>query len=99
MAKAVTPFTVEMDNGEEFTVQVDQRDWAALEAQDIPESAAHMRTRYLAYSAARRAGRVSIDWVRFNERDCVEAAVQETEDDSEGEQGLDPGNLPTSGTP
>ena len=81
---------VELDAGETFVVAADQRDLAALEAADIPEGM-FTRIRYLAWRAAKRAGRYAGTWEAWNTTDCVHAGDVPDGDEGEGEQRLDPG--------
>ena len=97
---------VEMDDGTEFTVESDQRDWAAMEALDLPPRAVATLFRALAWSAAHRTGVYKHDWKRFNTTDAVrvhdalgdEALDEAGPEDEEGEQRLNPGRKTPNGT-
>lgn len=69
---------VELEDATHLVV-VDQRDFAKLEVQDIPETALTNRTRYLAYSATLRNQLIDekTAWKEFNEKLCVDARVPE----------------------
>jgi hypothetical protein len=84
-----TTYSVEMDDGSDFEVTADQRDWAAMEAKEFPPAATATRVRFMVWSAARRAGQIKDGWERFNSTTCV--SVEAQEDESEDEEGLDPG--------
>lgn len=76
-------------------VIVDQRDFAAAEGAGYPDGDERrvVRIRYLAWSAARRAGVTKTTWSRFNDSECMHAEVDpgyDDEDDGEGDS-LDPG--------
>ncbi len=87
-----------LDGREEaLTVKSDQRDFAAWEAQPEAENErawVHTRFRFLAWSAARRAGLIdkSIDWPKFNEELCIQVTSRDMDEpeDPEGEQEPDP---------
>lgn len=96
----------------QFDVSVDQRDWAAMEAQDFPASAGVLATRYMVYNAARRAGLYNGAWDRFNKTDCLSvdlvepdaAAADDDPDDPDAgadpdESGDEQGPDPTTSTP
>lgn len=79
-------------------VVVDQRDYARLEASDVPDDAVITRTRFLAWSAMTRNGWTSATWEAFNFEECVYATdIKRVDENSEGEQGLDPGQPAPSG--
>lgn len=85
-----------------LTVTADQRDYAAWEAHpDAGEDNTTTRMRFLAWSAGKRKGQISATWREFNDRLCIQALVadlDEPEDEeSEDEQGLDPGRRTASG--
>lgn len=85
-------FEIEMDDGETFTVPGDQRDMARYEEQDFCDFArSNLTVRYLAYSAAVRAGKIKLSWPQFKDR-CVEAR----DPTAEG-RGLDPTQQAASG--
>ena len=67
---------------------VDQRDYAGWEAAGL--DGAITRLRWLAWSALKRSGHVTVPWSQFNKVDCVEVTDAEPEE-SEEAQGLDPG--------
>lgn len=94
-----TTYSVLMSDGRELTVSSDQRDWAAMEAQEFPEAAIATRARYFAFNSMKRAGLYNGRWDRFNDVDCVEVQAIDDEpaaEDTEDGQGLDPG---PQGTP
>lgn len=86
-------------------VVVDQRDLAAAEAAGLGDDTIqrHSRTRFLAWSAGRRAGHWRTPWPKFNDQECVHAEVPadfNDDDDADGETGadaLDPGQTGPSG--
>jgi hypothetical protein len=102
MARSDLTFLALMDDGTEHSVVVDQRDFARWEAAPFrDEEASHTKLRYLTWTAMTRQGLTSAKWPEFNERLLVDTGVpdgDEDEADGEGEQGLDPGRRPTSGT-
>ena len=92
MPRVTIDFHVEMDDGKEHSVVVDQRDFAAWEAQDLPDRD-HTRMRFLAWSAMTRQGLTIANWQEFNSRECAEVIDPpgaEEEPDSADER-LDPG--------
>lgn len=97
-------YQVHMADGREFPVAVDQRDWAAMEAEQFPAGAVVTQTRYLAFRGARRAGQYSGTWAQWNTTDCKGVdAMPDVDDadesDSEGEQGANPGRpAPSAGS-
>lgn len=94
MAREFSKFEVLMDDGKTLTCEVDQRDYAAWEA--APENdgsgrGRHTGARYFAWSALRRAGEYKSGFRRFNEIDCVQVELIETNiptepDTDEGEE-------------
>lgn len=80
---------VELDSGETYQVVADQRDLAALEAQDDIADTMFTRARYLAWSAAKRTKRYAGTWESWNTLDCAE--VVSADDEAEEGEGLDPG--------
>jgi hypothetical protein len=102
MARSDVILEARMDGGTEHRVVVDQRDFARWEAQPFrDEEALHTRLRFLTWSAMTRQGLTTAAWPEFNERLLVDTGVpdDDEDEDEEGEQGLDPGHRPTSGTP
>jgi hypothetical protein len=92
MGRIAIPLAVELDSGETFEVVADQRDLAALEAQENIASTSHTRARFLAWSAANRTKRYTGSWEKFNTVDAVEVgAADDDEAEDEGGDGLDPG--------
>lgn len=93
---------IALASGQEITAAADQRDYAALEAQELPGAITGLR--FLAWSAAHRAGAYAGTFETFNTVDCVE--VEDVTDygpdpdgEGEGEQRLDPGRpAPPAGT-
>jgi hypothetical protein len=95
-----------MDDGAEHTVTADDRDWSAKELHDFPAQyidngqggaarrglAPITETRFLAWSAATRAGLVKMPWSQFNTTDCV--SVEQVGEDRESS---DPGRKVPSG--
>lgn len=95
-----TMYTVEMADGRQLTVGIDQRDWAAMEALEFPVKATTLQTRHMCWTALRRDGVRDIpDWPRFNEHDCisVQLAAAGDESDGEDEQRLNPGRTTPNG--
>ncbi len=93
---------------EPLLVTVDQRDYAALETRtEIGEEQYTTRQRFLAWSAGKRQGKISVTWQVFNEKLCIQAITREAEkpetaraldSEQEDEQGLDPGQSTLSGS-
>jgi hypothetical protein len=77
----VAKYNVEMADGSEHQVEVDQRDWAAMEAREFPESAMVTKTRYLVWNSMRRNKLTGFSWAVFNESGCV--MVNDTPDEEE----------------
>lgn len=101
MAKLDLDFDVYMDDGTELRVHPDQRDFAAWEVQTFwGDERVQLRMRFTAWSALRRRGDYKQPFERFNNVDCIEVSVHRGEDDedSEGEQGLDPGQQTPTAT-
>jgi hypothetical protein len=99
MARSDLTMEALMDDGATHSVVVDQRDFAKWEAQPFrDEESPHTKLRFLTWSSMTRQRLTSAAWPEFNERLLVETGVPDDEDE-EGEQGLDPGHRPTSGTP
>jgi hypothetical protein len=86
------PMNVEMDDGRTLNVVIDQRDYAAVEAQEGIDRHQHrnMYARYLAYNALARTKQYIGPWEQFNGVDCVEALAVEQEEPDDAER-LDPG--------
>lgn len=74
-------------------VHTDGRDWAALEAKQLPPNALLTSVRFLAWNALFRQQRTRRTWQQFNTLDCLQITVAPNDDadEQEGEQGLDPG--------
>lgn len=78
-------------------VVVDQRDFARAEAEDLYDDTPrkHTRTRFLAWSAAKRAEVTTKSWAEFNASDLISAEVApehyEQEAGDPPADGLDPG--------
>lgn len=86
------PITAEMDDGRHLKTMADQRDFAAVEAQEIdPVSQRTTWVRYVAYSALRRTKAYGGTWEQFNTLDCVEAVDGDAEEPAGADGGLDPG--------
>ena len=83
-----------MADGGELLAVVDQRDFAAFEGSDLYDEAGGrgtIRTRWLAWSALRRAKHVTATWKEFNTTLLVqEMAVTEEEEEPGGDDSLDP---------
>jgi hypothetical protein len=94
VASIKIPSLVEMDDGRELEIFIDQRDLAAYEAADVPEGQ-HTYLRFLAWSAMSRQKRYSGPWEQFNTLDCVEVAdppgAEEEDEAEDGAERLDPG--------
>ena len=101
-----TDLEVHMEGLDEpLIVRADQRDYAAWEAYADGALAESLTTRlrFLAWNAAKRQGKVSIDFQTFNEKLCIQALIPqedepEPEGDEEDKQGLDPGRRTASGS-
>jgi hypothetical protein len=100
MPRIATAMTVELDDGRTLNCTVDQRDWARLEAADIPDRARQTRVRFLAWSALKRGKQYTGPWDEFNDTDCVEASdIPPAEEPTGDDEGLDPGQtVPSDGT-
>jgi hypothetical protein len=91
------PVLVDLDGGAQgVRVDVDQRDFAAAEGAGLgPDCGKWVtRTRYLAWSAGRRAGHWSMPWKQFNDQLCLNAETApdyEPEEADQADEGLDPG--------
>lgn len=83
-----------MADGGELLAIVDQRDVAAFEGSDLYDDEGGrptVRTRWLAWSALRRAKAVTASWKDFNTELCVQAwAVTEEEEEPADDESLDP---------
>jgi len=90
-------YEVELADGSVYTVHADQRDWAAMEAQNFPEGQYLTVARFIAYNAMRRENMTRRSWPQFNLEDCVSLsdvtskADGDAVQDGEDEQRLDPG--------
>lgn len=83
------PITVEMDDGRTLNVIIDQRDYAAVEAQEIdPRAQRNIWMRFLGFNALSRTKQYSGSWEQFNTVDAVEVMSEAPDGD---EDGLDPG--------
>lgn len=100
MAGLRTEYEVVLEDPDErvIIVQVDQRDYAALEVLDgIAADAWHTKGRWLAWNAMRRKKLISASWKDFNDNLCVSVGTKdEPADESEDEEGLDPGRMEVS---
>lgn len=76
---------VEMEDGDTYRVVADQRDLSRFEQTDFYNPRKHTLLRYLAWAAATRQGRITLDWVTFN------AACVEVGDAAPEAEPLDPG--------
>lgn len=100
---SLTTYRVEVDNPDAyggdatFDVDVDGRDWAAMELKELPPAAIVTRARFLAWNALTRTGRTRRSWEQFNLRDAVGIDDVTPTDGAEGEQGLDPGPATPNG--
>jgi hypothetical protein len=92
------PLTVEMDDGRTLKVVIDQRDYAAVEAQEIePMTQRNLWSRYLAFNGLKRTKQYGGTWEQFNTVDCVEA-ISDAPEAPDGDESLDPGRAaPTGG--
>lgn len=100
MPKLQTPLHVWFDCAvEPIKVTSDQRDLARWEAhKDWQPNGRHIIARFVAWSALTRTGQYTDTWEQFG-TDCIEVeSLVSTEQAAEDEQGLDPGNRPTSAT-
>jgi hypothetical protein len=84
------PVNVELDDGRELRIAVDQRDFAKAEAQEIGQGSRHTWVRFLAWSALSRNKLYGGSWEQFNEVDCVEA-TDALEEPAGADESLDPG--------
>jgi hypothetical protein len=93
MPKLQIHLNVTMDGGQHYQVVADQRDYARLEVQPFAEVGLHTRIRFFAWSVMTREGKTTATWDDFNLTHCVEveSVYDDDDDESEGEQGLDPG--------
>lgn len=94
------PVVIELADGTQHRVTVDQRDFAAAEAKDLyagtPKQV--IRTRFLAWSALTRDGGTKAPWEKFNASDCVSAEVDpEWSAADPPADDLDPGSPDQSG--
>ncbi len=81
---------VVMDDGTEYAVNADQRDFAGWEAAEV-DGGNHTMIRWWAWNAMKRNGQYSHDFNRFNAKDCAQvASVPEKKADAEEGEGLDP---------
>jgi hypothetical protein len=82
---------------EPVEVFVDQRDLARAEADESGNVERPLtRNRFLAWSAAKRAGVVSCTWEKFNGHECIDATVSTSykeETDADQVDELDPGQV------
>lgn len=102
MSKVGSRYRVYLEDGTEFEVDTDERDWAAMEARDFPRGALLTAVRFNVWNAAKRAGLTRRSWEQFNTIDCVRVEdvsddAAGAEDDQEGQQSLDPGQTTTNG--
>lgn len=76
-----------------FDVDVDGRDWAAMELKDLPAHAIVTRARFMAWNALKRGGVTARSWEQFNLSDAIsiDDVTVGADDDGEDEQRLDPG--------
>lgn len=96
-------FQVEMADDTVYEVWADQRDWAAAEGQNFPQTQYMTFVRYMVYNAMRRQRLYVRPWDKFNRDDAVlvdditPAPVDVVEQDGEDEQRLDPGPTTRNG--
>lgn len=86
------PLVAQMEDGNNLSVVADMRDFAKWEIQPeagLPNPATFTRSRFLAWSAARRAKLYAGSWMEFNEQDCVEVSSPDDDKPQDGD-GLDP---------
>ncbi len=91
---ATTKLEVTMDDGTEYTVHADQRDFAGWEATEV-QGGNHTMIRWWAWSAMKRNGQYSYGFERFNSKDCVQVDSR-NEEKTKTEAGEDEGLDPTS---
>ncbi|HET8716666.1 MAG TPA: hypothetical protein VFM50_02860 [Nocardioidaceae bacterium] len=82
---------VELDGGRTLTAVADQRDFAAVEAQEIGPAQRNTWVRFIAWSALTRSRQYTGTWETFNTVDCVQASDVGPEEPAGDENGLDPG--------
>ncbi len=89
MQRQVSVFDVLMEDGQELTARVDQRDFAAWEAADENDGSGrgrHTAARYFVWNALRRAGETALNFKAFN-KVCIQAMlVREEGAPDEGEE-------------
>jgi hypothetical protein len=90
VATVRVPVMAEMDDGRTLSATVDQRDYARVEAQDLPSTSRMTYIRFLAWSALTRTKQYTGPWAQFNETDCVEVSDL-AEEPAGADEGLDPG--------
>lgn len=72
MAVSRIPLHVEMEDGSEYDVVIDQRDVAKWELQSFyDDDRTTLRQRYVAYAASVRGKLTDLSWPKFNDA-CVE---------------------------
>jgi hypothetical protein len=87
---ATTKLEVTMEDGTEYTVQADQRDYAGWEATEV-QGGQHTMIRWWAWSAMKRNGQYSYGFEKFNTKDCVQVDSRaEKKAEAEESDGLDP---------
>jgi hypothetical protein len=98
MASIKVPMTIEMDDGRILKAVVDQRDYAAVEAQEIDSiNQRNIWARFIAFNALTRTKQYGGTWEQFNTVDCLEA-ISHSQEESTDAESLDPGRpAPTGG--
>ena len=92
------PIRAELDDGRTLRGNIDQRDLAKAEAQEISSDAKHTWVRFLAWAVLSRTKQYGGTWEQFNETDCVEA-IDGAEEPASADEGLDPGrSAPSAGS-
>lgn len=74
---------VVMDDGTEYEVFADQRDFAAWEATEFDGN--HTMIRFWAWNAMKRRGQYGFGFEKFNTVDCAQVAVANASKAEEGE--------------
>lgn len=95
-----TKLEIVMDDGRELEATVDQRDYAAWEAapeNDQERDQNHTMTRFIAWSALKRAGEVKSNFKHFNAIECVQVMLQQTVDAADESEEVADGDDPTRG--
>jgi hypothetical protein len=98
--KGTTEFEVEIEGQPTVLVVADQRDMARWDVQPFhSDDALFLRIRFLAWSAMRRQGTYTKPFDVFNEKECLYVGAPDDDEESEDEEGLDPGRKAATGAP